>query len=135
MLIVLPNYSVCNVHVTPVVLKHDKGGLSIMPIIGGKQLKWFSRLWMEYDERTHDSYICLRELQNFDGKHEGIHVVSFFYCAYFVPFIRPLLIIFWSNTFHHVSDGWFFVTWIYWFLLNFQSFYTLFSLQYFCFTR
>ena len=34
-------------------------------------------VWMEYDERTHDSYICLRELQNFDGKHEGIHVVCF----------------------------------------------------------
>uniref|UniRef100_A0A7M5XIM5 Uncharacterized protein n=1 Tax=Clytia hemisphaerica TaxID=252671 RepID=A0A7M5XIM5_9CNID len=31
-------------------------------------------VWLEYDEQTHDSYICLRELQNFDGKHEGIHV-------------------------------------------------------------
>jgi len=33
-------------------------------------------VWMEYDERTHDSYVCLREMQNWDGKHKGIHVVS-----------------------------------------------------------
>ena len=33
-------------------------------------------VWMEYDERTHESYVCLREMQNWDGKHKGIHVVS-----------------------------------------------------------
>ena len=33
-------------------------------------------VWMEYDERTHEQYVCLREMQNWDGKHKGIHVVS-----------------------------------------------------------
>lgn len=33
-------------------------------------------VWMEYDNNTKESYICLREMQNFDGTHKGIHVVS-----------------------------------------------------------
>ena len=28
--------------------------------------------WVELDQRQ----ICVRELQNFDGKHEGIRIVS-----------------------------------------------------------
>ncbi|XP_057295241.1 uncharacterized protein LOC130623744 [Hydractinia symbiolongicarpus] len=31
-------------------------------------------VWMEYDNNTKESYICLREMQNFDGTHKGIHV-------------------------------------------------------------
>ena len=32
-------------------------------------------VWMEYDNTTMESYVCLREMQNFDGVHKGIHVV------------------------------------------------------------
>jgi len=31
-------------------------------------------VWMEYDGATKESYVCLREMQNWDGEHKGIHV-------------------------------------------------------------
>lgn len=42
----------------------------------GNDVRDAVNVWMEYDERTHESYVCLREMQNWDGKHKGIHVVS-----------------------------------------------------------
>lgn len=33
-------------------------------------------VWMEYDVATHEAYVCLREMSNWDGLHTGIHVVS-----------------------------------------------------------
>ena len=33
-------------------------------------------VWMEYDGATQEAYVCLREMQNWDGEHKGIHVVS-----------------------------------------------------------
>uniref|UniRef100_A0A7M5XJW8 EGF-like domain-containing protein n=2 Tax=Clytia hemisphaerica TaxID=252671 RepID=A0A7M5XJW8_9CNID len=31
-------------------------------------------VWMEHDAASEETYVCLREMQNWDGKHEGIHV-------------------------------------------------------------
>ena len=33
-------------------------------------------VWLEYDNTTQESYVCLREMENFGGNHKGIHVVS-----------------------------------------------------------
>ena len=33
-------------------------------------------VWMEHDSGTEETFVCLREMQNWDGKHKGIHVVS-----------------------------------------------------------
>ena len=33
-------------------------------------------VWMEHDATSAETYVCLREMQNWDGKHKGIHVVS-----------------------------------------------------------
>ena len=33
-------------------------------------------VWMEHDGSTKETFVCLREMQNWDGKHQGIHVVS-----------------------------------------------------------
>ena len=33
-------------------------------------------VWMEHDGASEETYVCLREMQNWDGKHKGIHVVS-----------------------------------------------------------
>lgn len=41
-------------------------------------------VWMEHDETTHEQYVCLREMQNWDGKHKGIHVVSFVLFCFFI---------------------------------------------------
>ena len=45
-------------------------------------------IWIE--DITKDSFkVCLRELQNFDGKHEDIYVV----CEQFIYFQNPLMLV------------------------------------------
>lgn len=33
-------------------------------------------VWMEFDNKTEEAYVCLRELGNWDGNHKDIQVVS-----------------------------------------------------------
>ena len=53
-----------------------------------------SSVWVE-DVTTTSFKICVRELQNFDGAHESIHMVSYFVyslCALFTTGVHFMLI-------------------------------------------
>ena len=49
-----------------------------------------SSLWVE-DVTTTSFKVCVRELQNFDGAHQSIHIVSFFvYSSNHINPVKPL---------------------------------------------
>ena len=60
-----------------------------------------SSVWVE-DVTTTSFKICVRELQNFDGAHESIHIVSSFVyllCAIFHPGSTHFMLI-WNSCFN-----------------------------------